>query len=596
VVCAVAGLGLAAAAAWLNDRLIASQAAREASDQATSEFVSRSGEGIVLARLPDLRVVQANDALGRLLGLDAAQLDRARLYDILPIPAPELHAAIDTLDDHGSQATLVATRADGQGNRLSIELGTTRMAWNGMDLVCVMARDITERRRAEERTRFVAYHDALTGLPNRALFQERLAEALAAAADGSHCCGVAFVDLDQFKAINDNFGHDGADRLLVDVAARLGRALREGDTVARQGGDEFMLLLPRLPSAADASARVDRVMQQLRGPFYLDGREIRVTASIGMALFPADGNDAGTLVRNADTAMYQAKVAGRDGWAMFDAKMREAAARAFEIRGHLAHAVERGELELHYQPQVDLASGRVTAVEALLRWNRATGVVSPADFIPVAEESGLIVPIGAWVLKAACTQLKAWQDAGHLDVRVAVNLSTRQLGSNDLVATVAAAIAEAGIAPGLLELEITETLAMRSPEQTRRVIEELRALGVTIALDDFGTGYSSLAYLRQFPIDRLKMDRSFLSGLDAQPKQESLVASIITLAHALGMEVIAEGVERPAQLSILVERGCDGAQGYGIARPMPAAACEAFLRESIGLGQKPAASLCRGVA
>lgn len=596
VVCALIGLGLAVTAAWLNDRLIASQAAREESDQATSEFVSRSGEGIVLARLPDLRLVQANDALARLLGVEPSRFDRARLYDVLPVSAPELHAAIDGLDDQGSQTTLTATRIDSHGVRTDLEFGATRMAWNGMELVCVVARDVTVRRQQEERTQFIAYHDALTGLPNRALFQERLASVLAAATRGRHSCGVAFVDLDQFKSINDNFGHDGADRLLVDVASRLRGALRDGDSVARQGGDEFMLLLPRLSNSEDATARVARVMDQLRQPFYVDGREVRVTASIGMALFPADGTDAATLVRNADTAMYQAKAAGRDGCAHFDAEMREAAARAFDVRSHLAHAVERGEMELHYQPQVDLVTGRVTAVEALIRWNRASGTVPPAEFIPVAEESGLIVPIGAWVVQTACAQLRAWQDAGLGDVRMAINLSTRQLGSAELVSTVASAIAASGVAPGLLELEITETLAMRSPELTRRVIEDLRAIGVSIALDDFGTGYSSLAYLRQFPIDRLKIDRSFLAEIDTQPKQEALVASIVTLAHALGMEVIAEGVERPGQLELLVRRGCDGAQGYGIARPMRADACRSFLSEFPGISLQAARGANRGVA
>ena len=578
LVAAVFGGFAASVIGYLIDRLVASLVARQASERAYSEFVENSSEGIILARLPSLRILQGNAAVAKLLGLPQERFFRARLYDTIPLPTTQIHNSMAALEPGGRAILGEVNHTRPDGSHVDLEISASHLAWDGIDVVCIAVRDVTERRREEERTRHIAFHDPLTGLPNRSLFQDRLKQALHAASRNGGLLGVGFIDLDQFKEVNDTFGHDTADRLLVDVSRRLQATLRDGDTVARQGGDEFLLLLPSLRTTEDATARIERVLEAIREPFNLDGREIHISSSVGLALYPHDGVDATTLVKNADMAMYQAKEAGRDNWQIFDARMQDRASRVIDVRTRLAHAIEREEFRLHYQPQVDLLSGQVVAVEALIRWESPEGPVAPMDFIPVAEQTGLIVPIGEWVLRTACHQARQWQIEGLPPVRVAVNMSARQFAKEGILQTVRRALEESDLAPIYLELEITETLAMRNPDVTRRILEEIREMGVTVALDDFGTGYSSLGYLRQFPIDRLKIDRSFLMGASQNGQHRAIVAAIIALSHALGLEVIAEGVEIAEQLELLIRDGCDGAQGYGLCRPVPAEQCGALLR------------------
>ena len=433
-----------------------------------------------------------------------------------------------------------------------------------------VTRDITQRRQAEERVRYLASHDSLTALPNRATYSELLNHLLARTEPGPGLFAVLFIDLDRFKTINDSLGHEAGDALLCAVTARLKDCLRSSDVVARLGGDEFVMLLPGLHGREDAARVARKVLAEVIRPVPLAGRECRVTASIGIAMHPDDGRDESTLMAHADVAMYQAKEAGKNTFQFYDSRHEALSLQRLAIEAALRHALERDELSLHYQAQLDLASDRIDGVEALLRWQHPElGAVSPATFIPLAEESGLILPIGRWVLRTACAQNVAWQRAGLPPVRVAVNLSPRQLADPDLLAEVRDVLAETGLAPGLLELEVTESSVMHHVERALAVLGELKAMGVRLAIDDFGTGYSSLAQLKRFPIDTLKVDRSFIRDLPADAEDRAITEAIIAMGRTLGLTIVAEGVETREQQQFLRDRACDQMQGYGFARPVP---------------------------
>ncbi|HEX2039797.1 MAG TPA: EAL domain-containing protein [Acidimicrobiales bacterium] len=444
-----------------------------------------------------------------------------------------------------------------------------------------------ERRQAEEDIRLQSLHDALTKLPNRTLFLDRLEQALARVERSPHgrVVAVLFLDLDRFKVVNDGLGHVAGDELLMEVAARLRSILRPTDTVARFGGDEFVLLLDDIESddhAVDVAARIGEVFTV---PFELSGREVKVTASIGIALTTGrPGERAETLVRDADAAMYRAKEKGKARFEIFDDAIRMRAVRRLETEQALRRAVERGELELLYQPGVWLDSGRVAAVEALARWcHPERGPVPPAEFIPIAEETGLILPLGDWVLEQAAVLAARlqWVSEPGWVMTVAVNLSARQLGDPKLVDRVGSLLAAHGLPPRALSLEITESVLMDDAESARRTLGELKSLGVYLAVDDFGTGYSSLAYLKRFPVDALKVDKSFVDGLGREGEDGAIVRAIVTLAQTLGLDTVAEGVETAEQVERLVELGCVFAQGYHFARPMPAEQLDRWLAGAV---------------
>jgi diguanylate cyclase (GGDEF)-like protein/PAS domain S-box-containing protein len=439
--------------------------------------------------------------------------------------------------------------------------------------VVVNARDLTERKRVEAALEHQALHDALTGLPNRLLFLDRLEQAIARASREHATPAVMFLDLDRFKLVNDGLGHDAGDDLLVGVAERLRGALRPGDSVARFGGDEFVLLFEGLsePEAADVLAR--RILACFAQPFLVGGERFQASASLGVAL--GDGiKTAGELVRDADAAMYRAKALGRGRLQLFDATTQDEALSRVHIESALRDAVARDELRLHFQPIFELVECRAVGVEALLRWQHPTrGLLGPDAFIDVAEDSGLIVPIGAWVLAEACRQVRAWNevlDEAH-PLRLSVNLSARQLAEPGLLATVRDTLLGAGIDPHRLDLslEITEALVLHDPETAALRLGELRAIGVQFAIDDFGTGYSSLAYLRRFPVSIVKVDSPFVAGLGIDEHDEAIVSAVVRLAHTLGLQVVAEGVETELQLAHLRAMGCDYAQGFLLGRPEP---------------------------
>jgi len=441
-------------------------------------------------------------------------------------------------------------------------------------------RDISERKRAEEEIRSLAYHDQLTGLPNRSLLRDRMQQALAQARRQNRQMALLFLDLDRFKDVNDTLGHDAGDELLRMVARQLDSCVRQSDTVARLGGDEFVILLTSVKNAHDPVVVAEKILQLLTRPFVLNGKEVFTSTSIGIAMYPDDGADADTLLKHADMAMYEAKEHGRGHFQFFSEKMHQAAFDRNLLERKLRVALEEGQFQLYYQPQWDMRGRRLIGVEALVRWfHPEDGPISPARFIPVAEDTGLIRPLGEWVLRTACAQLRAWQDAGHRPIRVGVNISGRQFRQPDLVEMIDRILAETGLDPRQLELELTETYLMEDAAATSRTLEYLKVRGLELAIDDFGTGYSSLNYLKHFPIDRIKIDQSFVREVVSNADDAAIVEAIIAMANSLELDVIAEGVETARQLRFLKDRGCSEMQGYFFARPMPADEMGAYLRE-----------------
>ncbi|MGA2189672.1 MAG: EAL domain-containing protein [Steroidobacteraceae bacterium] len=436
--------------------------------------------------------------------------------------------------------------------------------------IVLSLRILQQRKRTEERLNHVALHDDLTSLPNRLMLNRDLDQALSRHRRDATQLAILFMDLDRFKVINDSLGHDLGDDLLRQVAQRLRIHAREGDTVARMGGDEFAVLVENPKSLADISICAQRLVDETSAPYMLGGKDCRVTVSIGVSIFPTDGNDSQALLKAADVAMYRAKDAGRNNYLYYTPAMNVHTVERLELESDLRHALERGEFLLHYQPKIDLGSGLITGTEALLRWNHPIrGLVPPMEFIPLAEETGLIVSIGEWVLASACARTKLWQDQGFPKLSVAVNLSARQFGDPMLLPKLTRIIRTSKLSPSNLELEITESMVMSHAESAVAVLDSLKSIGVQIALDDFGTGYSSLAYLKRFPIDTIKVDRSFIRDISANSDDKKITRAIIAMAHGMRLKVVAEGVETAEQLAFLRAQRCDAVQGYLLHRPLP---------------------------
>ncbi len=481
------------------------------------------------------------------------------------------------------------TRADGTALVLSLGVSTMRAAGDENAAYVGVVRDITDGKRAEQRIRYLAYYDNLTNLPNRQSFQEQLRAALSRAARHKRKVALLFLDLDHFKRINDTLGHAFGDRLLQAIAARLQGCVRKARvgsneseaTVARLGGDEFIVALSDLQKDDDVTPVAQRILAAVSEPVRLDQHEIAVTASLGVSVYPRDGDDDEALLKNADAAMYQAKDAGRHNYVFYDRALNTGTYDRLSLEVKLRRALERGCLSLHYQPQVVMQSREPVGVEALLRWDDPDlGSIPPERFIPIAEESGLILPIGEWVLKTACEQARLWHQAGFSSLRLAVNLSSRQFRDHDLVSMVRSALNSVRLDPRYLDLELTESMIMQDALNTRRTLESLKSMGVRLSIDDFGTGYSSLSYLRSFPIDTLKIDRSFVCDISIAPDNGAIVAAIIAMARTLKLEVIGEGVEAEAQRAFLQLHGCQFAQGNLFCEPLPADALTAWLRSS----------------
>ncbi len=535
----------------------------------------RNLAGLYRATL-DGRILECNSAFARTLGYPSRE-------EILQLNMHELY--LDPDDREVTIATLLQ-----QKFLVNYEIGLRRRdgspVWvlvnesllddeTGGPVLEGSLIDITDRKRAEEESHHQAYHDALTDLPNRALFHDRLSLAILHAHRRKQSLAVMFIDLDHFKNVNDTLGHSAGDEVLVAVADRLKACLREEDTVARVGGDEFLLLLTGIARESDVAGMSRKILKVLADPFALKKRELFLSASIGVGLYPNDGTDAETLVANVDTAMYRAKEAGRNNFQFFTPHMQEASQERAHLESGLRRALPRREFALHYQPVIDLASRRVLGLEALVRWNHPErGLLGPKEFISLAEDAGLIVSIGDWILHKACEEARRLQAGAFPDLRMSVNLSPRQFQDKDLVWTVQRALTETGLQPTSLELEITEGIAMQNLSLTMEVLGELSRTGIQISVDDFGTGHSSLSYLKHFPIHRLKIDRSFVAGMTRDDRDRSIVAAIVSMAHNLSLRVTAEGVETAAQAELLASLGCDDVQGFLFAPPLPEASLE----------------------
>jgi diguanylate cyclase (GGDEF)-like protein/PAS domain S-box-containing protein len=541
----------------------------------------RHASDLVFVIDADGLITYVTPSVDALLGLSHDTVERMHFLDLV---SPADRVGLRTrLKGWMSNDVYVATRVDFQLRYGETARDVEARVQNLVDDpairgVVVTCHDITDRKRVEAQLAYAAMHDSLTGLPNRPLVLNRLENLLARTGRSGAHSAVLFLDLDRFKLVNDSAGHASGDELLVQVSERLASVTRPGDTLGRFGGDEFVIVCEPLDHPDDAAAVAERLLAALQAPFVLAGQELFVTASIGIA-HALPGDDPGDLLRDADAALYRAKDHGRAGYAVFDDGMRAQIRQRLDVGNRLRHAVSGDGLFLEYQPVTSLTSGRVVGAEALLRWRAETGVIRPDEFIPVAEETGLIVPIGEWVMREACRQLAAWQQVAGFpqDAHVSVNVSARQLGQPDFVNAVARALDDSSLLAGQLTLEVTESVLMHDQEAAAATMSALRSLGVQMSIDDFGTGFSSLGYLERLPIDELKVDRSFVAPLGRRERTNAIVESIVQLAHAVGLGVVAEGVEHAAQVELLQEMGCDFAQGYHFARPLAADAALTYL-------------------
>jgi len=544
-----------------------------------------SGEAILITDT-DNRILSANKAFTQITGYQKDEIigrDPAFLSSGLHDPAFFRQMWQSLLDTGHWQGELWNRRKTGETYPEWLGISAVRDDAGRISHYVAIFSDISEKKAIEAKLDYLAHHDPLTGLPNRLLVRDRVVQALAfAAREAMHVC-VMILDLDHFKVINDTLGHAIGDQLLQAVVIRLTACVRDSDTVSRQGGDEFLIALTGLHDSDTVSAVAQKILRQMVAPFEIEGHVLACSFSIGAALYPEDGADFDTLLLKADTAMYQAKAAGRNTYRFFTEQMNANAHERLRMQNCLRQALERAEFQLHYQPQVDLTTGTITGCEALLRWNSAElGSVPPGSFIPVAEDSGLIIPIGEWVLKEACRQAEAWRQAGLPPLVVAVNMSALQFKRSDPVALVRQVLTESGLPAHCLELEITESLLVADVEEILDTLCRLKELGVLIAIDDFGTGYSSLNYLKRFPIDKLKIDQSFVRDIATDPDDAAIVSVIIELGRILKLSTIAEGVENALQLSSLTQRGCGKVQGYLFGRPMPAAQFAELVIEESG--------------
>ena len=472
------------------------------------------------------------------------------------------------------------------------ETGVRKMEFHGTYGV---ARDITDRKRAEELISYQAYHDILTDLPNRILFKDRLGLAMIQSKRNETELAVMFVDLDRFKLVNDTLGHIRGDELLQQVAGRLKESLRRGDTLARLGGDEFTIFLPELQSREDAQIVADKFLECLQQAFYLDGNEVYISASIGIAVYPTDGDTMDDLLRHADIAMYQVKADGKNGYSFYDPKMLDASYQKITLEQSLRRALEQGELEMYYQPQIDVRTGEIVGAEGLMRWNHPErGLLTAGEFLPFAEENGLMIPISDWMLDALCRDLVQWNAAGGEPVRLSLNLSPQYLDRGDFVEKMRAALATYGISPTQIEVEITENICIRNPQYAIDQLNKLCQLGVSVAIDDFGTGYSSLAYLHRFPIHTIKIDQSFIKEIQRENGHFPVVLAIISIAKGLGLNLVAEGVETEIQAHYLEQSGCFTMQGFLYYQPLSRRAFVQLLRDKIG-SAAPAATTAANV-
>lgn len=543
------------------------------SERKFRSVIESASDAIILADSKGT-IISWNNGAQLIFGYQEKEISGKKLQIIIPERYRDSHQKgmeryIATGTPHviGKTIELQGLRKD--GSEFPIELSIAAWVEEGNTYFSSIIRNITERKLAEEKINHMVYRDPLTGLPNRHLLNDRLAQALDQANENKQTIGIMFIDLDRFKYINDTLGHATGDQLLIEVARRIQVCMGKTDTVCRQGGDEFIVILPNTTSD-EVTKRAQKIVDLFTQSLVLNEHELFVTPSIGISLFPTDGRDIESLIKNADTAMYRVKEQGKNNFQFYTPDMNEAVSKKMQLEIGLRKGLERGEFKVHYQPQIDVVSGKMIGVEALIRWQHPEwGNIPPDDFIPLAEETGLIIPIGEWVLYEACLQNKSWQNEGFPPLRMAVNVSSRQFQQSNLVGMVSKTLKETGLDSEYLELELTESIIQDS-KHAISTMHQLKEMGIHLSIDDFGTGYSSLSYLKLFPVDSLKIDRSFTKNIFTDPKDTALVHTIIDMAHNLNLKVIAEGVETKEQLHFLQQRQCNEAQGYLFSRPISA--------------------------
>jgi diguanylate cyclase (GGDEF)-like protein/PAS domain S-box-containing protein len=569
---------------WRIVRDLTERKAAAARMELAARVFDNTAEAIMVTTA-DRRVESVNRAFTTILGYEPDAIvgqETAVLFD----PGTDRRVYDEARDRYmssgGWQGELPLRRNDGSVFTSWVQINVVRDVTGRVVNVVVLIRDISEAKAAEAHMLHLARFDALTQLPNRSHFRDITEDAVSEARRHGEHRAIIFVDLDHFKTVNDSLGHAVGDQLLQEVAERLADSLRAGDAVGRLGGDEFVILLRNVETAAEVAVVAERVLARLAEPFLLASQELVVTPSLGVAIFPEDGDDYDTLIRNADAAMYHAKESGRNTYRFYTADMNIRASEILAVENQLRRALDRNEFVLHYQPQVDMATGAIVGAEALVRWNHPErGLLGPMQFIPIAEERGLIGHIGKWVLQEACRQNRVWQDAGLPPLEMAVNLSALQFYRSDLVEEVAATLQSTGLAPRWLALEVTESIIVQDVDSTIATMAALKQMGLKLAIDDFGTGYSSLSYLKRFKADKLKIDRSFVMDVPGDADDSAITRAIVHLACNLNLQVIAEGVETSAQWSFLRQEGCDEVQGYLVSRPLAAADFEAFVRKAV---------------
>ncbi|MGQ0657740.1 MAG: putative bifunctional diguanylate cyclase/phosphodiesterase [Chromatiales bacterium] len=564
-------LALASLATFLLQRIRRLAYARDVIAARHRALMDQSGEGVFIVDARTQRILDANPAFCRLLGFRTEEIRSLSFKDVVGRHRPSTDRYIERLLKEQTPIASEGRYRRADGVWLGVDFTISPVEEMDGDVLCVTFRDISERKRAQDRIRRLTHFDHVTSLPNKLLMHDRLEQSLARAQRQGSMVAVIFVDLDRFKLINESLGHQAGDQLLHAVGRRLRKTLRDVDIVARQGGDEFIIVVSDIKQSGDTVRVADKLIEAFSTSFDINGHDMSVTCSVGISLYPAHASDIATLLKYADMAMYAAKELGGNGYQLFDASMGVRGLKRMAIETGLRRALNQREFRLVYEAQADIASGRIVGVEALLRWQHPQlGVLLPGEFIPIAEDSGLIVGLGDWVLREACEQARQWQRQGLAPLRIAVNLSPRQFLERDLIVTIGRVLNETGLPPRYLAIEITEGLLMKGMSEVVPTLHQLKLMGVSISIDDFGTGYSSLAYLQRIPIDAVKIDRSFVRGVCSQPGDAAIAKAVIALAHSLGRGVIAEGVETAEQMEFLRLHGCDAVQGHYISRPLDA--------------------------
>ena len=528
-------------------------------------------DAIALADAETGELIDVNHAMEELVGWQKSEIIGKSQKILHP---PEPGAVSRSFEQHRTtrESEPIETQViNKDGTIREVEIKASSMNFDGRKVLLGFFRDISERKRYEAQFEFQAAHDSLTGLANRSLLSDRIELSIAHSHRTHRWTSVMLLDLDRFKLVNDSLGHDAGDTLICEVANRLSHCLRPGDTAARLGGDEFAVVMSDLSDEKDTIQLAQKLLDSLNQPVLISGRQITISASLGIAICPRDGESPQMLIRNADAAMYRAKELSGNSFQFYSPEMNVRMLERLELENGLRRALERKEFELHFQPQINMAQGHITGAEALIRWNHPElGLIPPGDFIPLAEETGLIIPIGEWVIDTACAQIRTWRSQGLPNIRVAINLSAAQFMQKNLPKLIAEAVHLNEIDTQCLELEVTESMVMSKPDEAILILKELKKIGIRISLDDFGTGYSSLSYLKRFPIDILKIDQSFVRDITFDPDDAAITKLVIDLAHSLNRKVIAEGVETEAQLLFLQNHHCDEMQGYFFSKPVPA--------------------------